>query len=404
MKHISLEKFILLLPVLALLLLLSSCTFPDLFREEAEPDALEPLLALQPFRRAPEPHDSAAAAFANLLPELPEEPEPVYPPLEPVNPEEPGILFQCPEAEEAELDIYSAPGPVPCWSNIPETVKMTFALANAGAFPEDMHLESCQSFVYHVNTHEMTALRGRGQDIYPASVTKLLTVLTALQFLDEDAPVTPGNEIYRVAANSSVAYLNTAYTLSVSQLVEAMMIPSGNDASYTLSVAAARAAAGDPDLSTDDCLRRMVEEMNLYAERLGMESSHFSTVDGYWGWDHVTTIEDMARLALAAYDCQAIRSCCGTAEVTETLLSGNAITWVNSNYMLDPTNPFYDERVKGMKTGSLTGHNSMVAILEEEGETYLVGVFGCAEKNGRYRDVLTILDWLFPDKSGEVTG
>ena len=393
MKNSALKKFISALLCAAILFSLVGCG------KAVVPDPLKPLLVRQPFSRQPEAHASAASRFANEVPELPEETDP---PLEPIDPELPGMLFLAEEYAEGTPSVFSAPGPVPVNSLIPVRVPMDRALASAGRFPDGMRLEAYQAFVYHVNTGKMVALRGDGQDIYPASVTKLLTILTALQYLDPEMEVTPGDEIYKPEKNSSLAYLTKAYTLTVRQLVEGMMIPSGNDASYVLSVNAARTALNDPELSTSECVDWMVARMNDYAEMLGMDSSHFSNVDGYWCYDHITTIEDMARLALAAYNCPAIRECCGIAEITETLLSGHSITWTNSNLMLDPTTEVYDERVKGMKTGSISGNNCLVAILEEDGEVYLTGVFGCPDKIGRYRDVLKILAWLFPEENEEV--
>lgn len=49
----------------------------------------------------------------------------------------------------------------------------------------------------------------------------------------------------------------------------------------------------------------------------------------------------------------------------------------------------------GMKTGSFTGSYCLVATLEHDVQSYVVGVFSGADNNDRYGDVNTISDWLF---------
>lgn len=380
MKKQPFQKFITLLLCLSLLLSLSSCALPW---SRPEPGNLGLLLEALPLQQ------NGSWESDSLL-------SPSTVPADGKSQESISAFFASfPPRGEEESSFYEQPGPQIRKSLIPSGILLDHALEEPGSYPDEPDLESGQAFVYCLNSGEMRMLRGKGEKIYPASITKLLTILTALQYLEPDEAVTPGNEIFKVSENSSVAYLNKSYTLSVAQLIEAMMIPSGNDAAYTLSVAAARKASGDPNLSADECLRYMAELMNNYAAELGMLSSHFTTVDGYRDPEHVSTVEDLARLTLAAYECPEIRSCCGLSELKETLLSGDTITWQNSNLMLFSDSDFYDSRVKGMKTGSLNGHNSMVSILEGNGEIYLVGVFTCNEKIGRYRDMQKIISWVF---------
>ena len=74
--------------------------------------------------------------------------------------------------------------------------------------------------------------------------------------------------------------------------------------------------------------------------------------------------------------------------------SGHTNTWTNTNKQLDKDSKWYDERVKGLKTGSLAGKISLVTLAETEDGTWLIGVFGAKRDAARYRDTARILSWI----------
>lgn len=269
-------------------------------------------------------------------------------------------------------------------------------------FPSDLHLLSGQAFVYDVDQGGVVAIRNRDERLAPASVTKLLTILTALQYLSPDQLVVPGEELSLVAWDSTLAYVNSGHIVSVETLIEGMLLPSGNDAAYVLAAAAGRKIAGeDPycatsgGISAADAVELFVGEMNTFAQTLFMRDSHFVRPDGYSDENHYTTVTDMARLAIAAYDCELIRRYCGVLYDDVTYASGHTIRWKNTNEMLNPESVWYDPCVKGMKTGSLTGACALVTVLQKDGRTYLAAVFTAPDNESRYQDMTAIIKWLF---------
>ena len=269
-------------------------------------------------------------------------------------------------------------------------------------FPSSVLLLSGQAFVYDVEQGGIVAMKGKDDLLYPASVTKLLTILTALQYLSPDQLVVPGDELSLVEWDSTVAYISAGHIVSVEALVEGMLLPSGGDAAYVLSAAAGRKIAGeDPycaasgGLTGPEAVELFVCAMNDYADSIFMRHSHFVTPDGYFDQNHYSSISDMTRLTIAAYDCELIRRYCGVLTDSVTYASGQSIRWENTNKMLDPDSGWYSPYVKGMKTGSITNANSLVAIFEKDGKTYLVGVFSAPDDDSRYQDMTAILNWLF---------
>ena len=109
------------------------------------------------------------------------------------------------------------------------------------AEPEGWSLEdltATQVVVYNTATEEYLLEEGFSSGkVFPASITKLFTAFVALQYLDEDTQVTAGNELEKVGDGSSIAVINRGEILTVSMLVEGLLLPSGNDAAYVLATA-----------------------------------------------------------------------------------------------------------------------------------------------------------------------
>ena len=98
-------------------------------------------------------------------------------------------------------------------------------------YPDDRQLLAKQYFVYDCKAD--TFLISSGQEntwVYPASITKLFTAYVAMQHLEPTTKITAGNALDLVVYGSSVAKIKLGDTLTVEQLVEAIMLPSGNDA------------------------------------------------------------------------------------------------------------------------------------------------------------------------------
>ena len=150
-------------------------------------------------------------------------------------------------------------------------------------------------FVYDVDSGKMLYCSTEKTDrLYPASITKLFTAWLALKHLEPDRVITVGEEVRMVGVGSSLAYISPGCRLTVEMLVEAMLLPSGNDAAYALAAAAGRVIAGEENLSAATAVQRFVAEMNQEAGRLGMDSTNFTNPDGYHTGAHYSCPGDLA--------------------------------------------------------------------------------------------------------------
>lgn len=123
--------------------------------------------------------------------------------------------------------------------------------------------------------------------MYPASMTKIMTTLVALeQITDEEKTVEMPNEIVAAAKNqgASTAGFSGGDTVTIRDLLYGIMLPSGAECCYRIGK------------YLDGSEQKFVEQMNRKAEELGMKHTHFSNMTGLHAEDHYTTAKDMALL------------------------------------------------------------------------------------------------------------
>ena len=278
----------------------------------------------------------------------------------------------------------------------PETTEATAEVtqppeASWMTFPADRALTASQYFVYDPANGFVQTSGETGQKVYPASVTKLFTAYVAGQCLRKDMLVTAGDALDMVYPGSSVAELKKGDSLTVSQLIEAMMLPSGNDAAYVLAVEAGRAMGG-ANLSVRDAVDTFVTEMNRQAKALGMENTHFANPDGIHQADHFSSFDDLALLGALSVQDPVLLEYTGMARDRVNLQSGS-VSWKNTNALIDPESPYYCPYAIGLKTGQTPSAGScLLSAFEYQGRTLIIGVFGCPEAEDRFADTLQLFN------------
>lgn len=249
-------------------------------------------------------------------------------------------------------------------------------------------------FVYDTGSGEMLfTSHGAEQTVYPASITKLFSAWVALKYLDPETVITAGDELSLVQPGSSTAYIRKGCRLTVEMLVEAMLLPSGNDGAYVLAAAAGRVMAGEETLTAAGAVATFVEGMNREAATLGMEHSHFMNPDGYHQEEHVSSPADMAKIGVLALENPVILRYAAKQQDSVIFRSGEWITWYNTNALLNPESPYYLPSCVGLKTGytSEAGY-CLLAAFRQENSTILMGIFDAETRESRYRDAKTLLE------------
>lgn len=169
-------------------------------------------------------------------------------------------------------------------------------------WPRTVHLEGLVSpyaILVDADSGEAVAEKEADVSIYPASMTKVMTALLALEANpDLEQPVTLPEDIFPElrAEGASMAGFRPGETATVRDLLYGALLPSGAECCEAL----AREVSGSEEA--------FVELMNQKAAELAMRSTHFCNPTGLHDPEHVSTVRDMARLLRAAMQNETFRA------------------------------------------------------------------------------------------------
>lgn len=249
------------------------------------------------------------------------------------------------------------------------------------------------ALLYNASAGQILFRKNASAPMAPASLTKLLTAITALTFCPASQVFDVGDEIDLIAYDSSVCYLQKGWSCSLETLIAGMLSSSGNDAAYCIAVNVEKRLA--PGIGDETAVERFTKRMNQIAAGLGMTGSRFVNPDGYDAAGQYSTAEELLLLAKNALTFPLIRSICGKYRIDASLADGDRVVWYNTNRMLDPDDVFYHPEVFGLKTGSTDDAGKcLIAVFTHAGEEMIAVVLGAPTDADRYGSVEALMDAL----------
>ncbi len=252
----------------------------------------------------------------------------------------------------------------------------------------DGSVKSEYVLLYDVTNDKILFDRNGDKLCYPASITKLLTALTAVEYLKPDDVVVVGDEIKMIGQGSSTAWLQVGYQMTFEQLLDAMLIPSGNDAAYVMGVWVGRIILADSNASKEQALSVFMNRVNEKAVSLGMENTHFTVPDGYHDDNHYTTARDIAIMCKAALNNSFISNSCQKTTASYRLASGHYVKYDTTNVYLK--NYAY---ATGLKTGTTDEAGPcLAASAEKDGVELVAVILNSQTKTSRYTEAATLFD------------
>ncbi|MBQ3918715.1 MAG: D-alanyl-D-alanine carboxypeptidase, partial [Oscillospiraceae bacterium] len=181
-------------------------------------------------------------------------------------------------------------------------------------------------------------------------------------------------------------------------ILDAVMIPSGNDASYTAAATIGRILAGDKaeEISAKEAVQLFVDEMNKTAEEIGCKDTHFTCPDGFHDEDHYTTALDMLRITLYSEKFPEIAASGAKIYRNPDFLTGETVEWFNSNALLPEDNDYYYMYAKGLKTGMTDQAGYCVVATAQRFDHELIIVsMGAETQSIRWHNVIAMFDQGF---------
>ncbi len=248
------------------------------------------------------------------------------------------------------------------------------------------------SFVYDSDYGFLYRSAQLEKRIFPASITKLFSALTALDYLSPQDKATVGDELNLVAPDASVAGLKKGFETDVDTLLAAMMLRSGNDAAYTIAATAGAVLTANENNSDFKNVDAFLQAMNAKAKSMGLTGTHFENPDGYHHPEHYTTLADMVIISKAVMNCPLLLHYTRMT-VFRTVIDGETVVWKNTNHLLHPSSPFYRKSTVGLKTGFTDSAGYCMVTAETTKSGYvLAGVFGCSSFELRTTESVFLLE------------
>lgn len=264
-----------------------------------------------------------------------------------------------------------------------------------GAESFEGKIDAGAAILVDVDSKSVIYSKNQDKKMYPASTTKLMTALTVLQVMKTSDVITVGDEVEMIAADSSKAGFAKGQVVTVQELLEGLLISSGNDAAYILAKATGKAIldnniANEGEYFTSfQCVQRFVMEMNRNVRDMELRNTNFTTPDGYDDENQYTTSADLAKIAIEAYGNETIMKICGTKKKYSKTLEK---TWYSTNELMNKEGEFYYKNCIGMKTGTtgLAG-KCLVSLARSNKGTCVCVVLNEKEDSKRWSDSLKLL-------------
>lgn len=255
------------------------------------------------------------------------------------------------------------------------TVACGFTVGAASSEPPG-NLKSKAIYLYNLDTETLVYEKNCQQIIYPASLTKIMSTIVALENVkDLDAEtVTAEPRMFDEfkGINISNAGIEIGETLTIRQLLHCMMIQSANEAA---NMVAYYVGGGDRE--------KFIEMMNKKAEEIGTANTHFVNPHGLHDLKHYTTAEDMFKITKYAMSVPGFMELATKTsyELPATNKSGPR-TLFTTNLMTVENSAYYYPYAKGIKTGTTDeAGRCLISTAKNGGFNYLLVVMGAPYKD-----------------------
>jgi len=227
--------------------------------------------------------------------------------------------------------------------------------------------------------------------MYPASTTKIMTAILALEKVDKgeislDQPITYTETAdATMAADGSNIALKVGERMVFGDLLKGLLLASGNDAAAIIAE------------YTGGTIDAFVAKMNEKVKALGLENTHFANPHGLHNEENYTTAADMAKIALEAMKNETFRSIveCAHIRLAATNMSEERY-YINTNNLVSRMRyPYYFyDKATGIKTGSTTEAGYCLVSSAKDGSKEVIAVvFKADDISASHTDSKNILEY-----------
>lgn len=276
---------------------------------------------------------------------------------------------------------------------IPEPTLSPEALPYDAEHPEDLEedqLYAASAILMTEDKGEVIFEKDAYSIRYPASTTKILTVLLGITLVDDlNQTVTVSETAVDIPDDATTMGLSAGEEIKFIDVLYGTMLLSGNDGANVI----AETVSGN--------IQDFVDLMNRTALAYGCENTHFVNAHGYHDDNHYTTAYDMALIARQAMKNETFREIAGTTvySIPRTNIHRARTVTTTSEYMLTGTeespNKYYYPDATGIKTGTTSDAGYCYVGSASRDGVNLISVVYFTGKRARWADTIKLMDYGF---------
>lgn len=256
--------------------------------------------------------------------------------------------------------------------------------------PSDVlpNVTATSAIVIEASTGHVLYERNADARMFPASTTKMMTLITALESNRLDEIVTVGEGAYN--AEGSTLWLNIGEKIPLGELLYGMMLISGNDGAIAIAE------------HVDGTVAKFAEHMTRRAHELGAVNTHFVNANGLPDTEHYTTARDLAIMAAHGFTLPHFEEICSAKDASFPWIHDDTKIYRSENQML-----WLYRGANGIKTGYTEAAGRCLVSSAKQNGVQLIAVV--LDSLYIWNDSIMLLDYGFGRvssqtliKSGEI--
>lgn len=250
---------------------------------------------------------------------------------------------------------------------------------------DTLNLDAKSAILIDNRTNKILYEKNINQKMYPASTTKIVTAILTLENSNLSDKVTASyNAVMSIPDGYSKADIQIGEVLTIEQLLEILLVYSGNDAANVL----AEHIGGSID--------SFVSMMNTKVHDLGLENTNFTNTYGKHDENHYTTAYDLAKIMQYCLKNESFRNLAGKAScaIPATNMHKPRL-YKSTNELIIPNSNFYYSNLTAGKTGFTTNAGECLVSSSYKDDLELICVvLGCSKNsNNRFTESKKIYDY-----------
>lgn len=258
--------------------------------------------------------------------------------------------------------------------------------------PDKIKTNSPSVILTDANTGKILYSKSAFEKRFPASTTKLMTAILALENCElSDVAIVSHNAIFSIPIGYSHASLKEGEKLTIEQLLNVLLIPSANDAAVVL----AEHIAGS--------VENFSEMMNNKAKELGCVNTHFVNPNGIHDENHYSCAYDLAIIGRYAMKFEDIMRIAKVNQYTLPKTNKYDKTdriFNSTNGLINKNSEYYNKYATGLKTGYTDKSGYCIVTTANQSDVELLAVvLGSESIDDRYEDCNTLFDYCFENYS-----